>query len=113
MTDIDEVNNVIQETDEEAYEETYALDFEFTEEKEYKTVQKYELVTILSYLIGVRNEILDDMCSDEYVELLNSLRESTNARILRYLCKARTSLLRNYKKTDNEIKYNLDRKSVV
>ena len=47
------------------------------------------------------------MCSDEYVELLNSLRESTNARILRYLCKARTSLLRNYKKTDNEIKYNL------
>lgn len=59
MTDIDEVNDVIQETD----EETYALDFEFTEEKEYKTVQKYELVTILSYLIGVRNEILDDMCS--------------------------------------------------
>ena len=107
MTDIDELNNVIQETDEEAYEETYALDFEFTEEKQYKTVQKYELVTILSYLIGVRNEILDDMCSDEYVELLNSLRESTNARILRYLCKARTSLLRNYKKTDNEIKYNL------
>ena len=103
LTDIDEVNDVIQETD----EETYALDFEFTEEKEYKTVQKYELVTILSYLIGVRNEILDDMCSDEYVELLNSLRESTNARILRYLCKARTSLLRNYKKTDNEIKYNL------
>ena len=49
MTDIDEVNDVIQETD----EETYALDFEFTEEKEYKTVQKYELVTILSYLIGV------------------------------------------------------------
>lgn len=93
-SDIDEVNDVIQETDEEAY----ALDSEFTEEKEYKTVQKYELVTILSYLIGVRNEILDDMCSDEYVELLNRLRESTNARILRYLCKARTSLLRNYKK---------------
>ncbi len=93
-SDIDEVNDVIQETDEEAY----ALDSEFTEEKEYKTVQKYELVTILSYLIGVRNEILDHMCSDEYVELLNSLRESTNARILRYLCKARTSLLRNYKK---------------
>ena len=98
MTDIDEVNDVIQETD----EETYALDFEFTEEKEYKTVQKYELVTILSYLIGVRNEILDHMCSDEYVELLNSLRENKNARILRYLCKARTGLLRNYKKTDNE-----------
>ena len=102
-SDIDEVNDVIQETDEEAY----ALDSEFTEEKEYKTVQKYELVTILSYLIGVRNEILDHMCSDEYVELLNSLRENKNARILRYLCKARTGLLRNYKKTDNEIKYNL------
>jgi hypothetical protein len=29
LTDIDEVNNVIQETDEEAYEETYALDFQF------------------------------------------------------------------------------------
>ena len=28
LTDIDEVNDVIQETD----EETYALDFEFTEE---------------------------------------------------------------------------------
>jgi hypothetical protein len=91
----------------EADEEAYALDSEFTEEKEYKTVQKYELVTILSYLIGVRNEILDHMCSDEYVELLNSLRENKNARILRYLCKARTGLLRNYKKTDNEIKYNL------
>ena len=38
MTDIDEVNDVIQETDEEAYEETYVLDFEFTEEKKYKTV---------------------------------------------------------------------------
>ena len=97
-SDIDEVNDVIQETDEEAY----ALDSEFTEKKEYKTVQKYELVTILSYLIGVRNEILDHMCSDEYVELLNSLRENKNARILRYLCKARTGLLRNYKKTDNE-----------
>ena len=84
-SDIDEVNDVIQETDEEAYEEAYALDSEFTEEKEYKTVQKYELVTILSYLIGVRNEILDYMCSGEYVELLNSLRESTNASILRYL----------------------------
>ena len=58
-SDIDEVNDVIQETDEEAY----ALDSEFTEEKEYKTVQKYELVTILSYLIGVRNEILDHMYS--------------------------------------------------
>lgn len=76
-SDIDEVNDVIQETDEEAY----ALDSEFTEEKEYKTVQKYELVTILSYLIGVRNEILDHMCSDEYVELLNSLRENKNASV--------------------------------
>ena len=56
--------------------EAYSLDSEFTGEKEYKTVQKYELVTILSYLIGVRNEILDYMCSDEYVELLNSLREN-------------------------------------
>ena len=42
-SDIDEVNDVIQETDEEAY----ALDSEFTEEKEYKTVQNYELVKIL------------------------------------------------------------------
>ena len=59
-SDIDEVNDVIQETDEEAY----ALDSEFTEKKEYKTVQKYELVTILSYLIGVRNEIrgYSDIC---------------------------------------------------
>ena len=37
-SDIDEVNDAMHETDEEAY----ALDFEFTEEKEYKTVQKID-----------------------------------------------------------------------
>lgn len=38
-SDIDEVNDVIQETDEEAY----ALDSEFTEEKEYKQYRNMSL----------------------------------------------------------------------
>lgn len=82
-------------------------DIEETEVREYKTVQKYELVTILSYLIGIRNGILDNEYGDDYAELLETLRNSREARIVRYLCKVRTALFKNYKKTDEEIKYNL------
>lgn len=43
MTDIDEVNNVIQETDEEAYEETYALDFNLQRKRNIKQYRNMSL----------------------------------------------------------------------
>ena len=75
--------------------------------KEYKTVQTYQIVSIVSYLIGIKDEIIEDKYADDNEEIINRLRESQSAIIIRYLCKARTALLRNFKNTDNEIKYNL------
>ena len=71
MTDIDEVNNVIQETDEEAYEETYALDFEFTEER-------VDNGTVLFDIISVKKKSRQVLCCRDFCSFLPLKRLNNN-----------------------------------
>ena len=64
------------------------------------------IVSTVAYMIGIKKHIIEEICSDEY-EDLSKLYENKNATIIRYLCKLRTSLMLNFKKTDQEMKYNV------
>ena len=64
------------------------------------------VVTTVAYLIGIRKNILQNTYADE-IENLELLFSDRNATVIRYLCKLRTALMMNFKKTDTEMKYNL------
>ena len=64
------------------------------------------IVTTIAYLIGIRADIVAQIGEDEK-ELLEKLKEDQSCRIIRYLCKLRTQLMLNFKKTDIEMKSNL------
>ena len=64
------------------------------------------VVTTVAYLIGIRKSILQNTYADE-IENLELLFSDRNATVIRYLCKFRTALMMNFKKTDTEMKYNL------
>ena len=64
------------------------------------------IVTTVAYLIGIRKSILQNTYADE-IENLELLFSDRNATVIRYLCKLRTALMMNFKKTDTEMKYNL------
>lgn len=70
------------------------------------TVNTKEVVTTISYLIGVRKDILE-LHFAECQELLNQLYENREATVIRYLCKLRTVLLQRFKKTDVAMRYEL------
>ena len=60
----------------------------------------------VAYLIGVDSNFLTrdyPECNDLYTELYNNKQATT----IRYLCRLRTALLRNFKRTDEEMRYNL------
>ena len=65
-----------------------------------------DVVTTVAYLIGIRKSILQNTYADE-IENLELLFSDRNATVIRYLCKLRTALMMNFKKTDTEMKYNL------
>ena len=67
----------------------------------------HNLVATVAYMIGVRKELLESNYGGDSHELLQSLYSSKPATIIRYLCKLRTTLFRNYKKTDIEMWQNL------
>lgn len=76
--------------------------------EEAKTVNKYEIVTVVAYLIGVQDDYLDRKYGSEgYSEKLKELRGNREANIIRYLCRLRTALMLHFKKTDDEILHNL------
>ena len=60
------------------------------------------IVTTVAYMIGIRKSIVENI-AEENMELLNFLCDSKNCKIIRYLCKLRTSLMLNFKKTDIEM----------
>ena len=70
------------------------------------TVNTCHIVTIVAYMIGIKKALLEDMYSDD-LENLQTLYSDREATIIRNLSKLRTGLMLNFKKTDNEIKYNL------
>ena len=71
------------------------------------TTDTRELVTTIAYLIGVKKTALSQCYGDEYQELLDKLYVDRSATIIRYLCKLRTTLMQKFKKTDDEMRYNL------
>ena len=71
------------------------------------TVDTKTLVSTIGYLIGVNYDKLVSNYGDTESELLQSLSSDRPATIIRYLNRLKTSLMKNFKKTDLEIKNNL------
>ena len=70
------------------------------------TVDTKEVVTTISYMIGVRKDILETHFA-ECSELLGKLYADRSATVIRYLCKLRTTLMQKFKKTDTAMHYDL------
>ncbi len=66
-----------------------------------------DIVCKVAYLIGVRKDFLHDNGDDSCPEIIEQLENDQNATVIRYLCKLRTSLMMTFRKTDDEIRYNL------
>lgn len=71
------------------------------------TVDTKALVATIAYLIGVKKHIVEQYFEEECHDTLQSLYASQPATTIRYLCKLRTTLMQKFKKTDEEIRYNL------
>lgn len=71
------------------------------------TVDTKELVATIAYMIGIKRHIIENNYRENCPETLEKLYQSREATIIRYLCKLRTTLLLKFKKTDDEIRYNL------
>ena len=71
------------------------------------TTDTKELVTVIAYLIGVKKSALAQCYAEENNALLEKLYENKEATIIRYLCKLRTTLMQKFRKTDDEMRYNL------
>ncbi len=63
-------------------------------------------VTTIAFMIGIRMDIVHQI-GEENPELIETLRQNQACLIIRYLCKLRTALMMNFKKTDMEMKMNL------
>ncbi len=66
-----------------------------------------DLVATVAYMIGIKKHIVEQCFDGECHELLTKLYEDKNITALRYLCKLRTMLMFKFKKTDDEMRFNL------
>jgi len=73
---------------------------------EYKTENKTDIVTIMAYLIGLRDELFDPYFAAHQGQLVKKLREDREATVVRDLCILRQQLFMNYSNTEHEILYN-------
>lgn len=71
------------------------------------TVDTKEIVTTVGYMIGVKKSVLEQCFDEEYHDLLQKLYADKDATVIRYLCKLRTTLMQKFKKTDDEMRFNL------
>ncbi len=71
------------------------------------TVDTKDLVATIAYLIGIKKHIVENCFDEECHDTLQKLYNDKNATIIRYLCKLRTTLMQKFKKTDDEMRYNL------
>lgn len=71
------------------------------------TVDKKDLVATIAYMIGVRKHIIEQCYGEECRDTLDKLYSHQPATTIRYLCKIRTTLLQKFKKTDDEMRFNL------
>ncbi len=66
-----------------------------------------DLVATIAYMIGIKKHIVEQCFDEECHELLEKLYNDKNITSLRYLCKLRTTLMFKFKKTDDEMRFNL------
>lgn len=66
-----------------------------------------DIVCKVAYLIGVRKDFMHKNFDGSCPEIIEQLENDQKATTIRYLCKLRTSLMMSFKKTDDEIRYNL------
>lgn len=71
------------------------------------TVDTKEIVTTIGYMIGIKKSVLEQCYDEEYHDLLQRLYADRDASTIRYLCKLRTTLMQKFKKTDDEMRFNL------
>lgn len=93
-------------------EEITVNDKDTGEIKTVKTVNSAEIVTIIAYMLGMDDTTLDQYYKHHYENLLEKLRADKKATIIRYLCRIRTALYRNFLVIDNRLVndiLNLDR----
>ncbi len=80
-------------------------EYEITEEeiKEYDNYDNYktDIVTIVAYLLGIKDYILNGEESKFDKELIRQLEENKNAKIIRYLSILRNEFIRNAKEIKN------------
>ena len=70
-------------------------------------VDTKDICATIAYLIGVRKHIVKECFDEECHDLLESLYQNQDATTIRYLCKLRTTLMLKFKKTDDEMRFNL------
>lgn len=76
----------------------------YNNNNKYSTIDKKEIVATIAYLIGVKKHIVEKCFDAECHDLLQNLYANRSATVIRYLCKLRTALFLNYKKTDYEMR---------
>ena len=80
---------------------------EEAEQREVKTIATTSLVTLVSYMIGLDIEKMENHYKEQNNDLIISLQSNKEASVIRYLCRLRTNLMLHFKKIDSEIIYNL------
>jgi hypothetical protein len=70
-------------------------------------VDTMDIVATTAYLIGVRKSAWSKQFSESCPDLLETLDNNKSARIVRSLCKVRTTLMQKFKHTDREIRFEM------
>ena len=70
------------------------------------TVETKHVVATVAYMAGVPDHKLLQFYGEEH-ELLAALAEDRDATVVRYLSRFKTALLRNFKRVDEQIRYEL------
>ncbi len=79
-----------------------------SEEPESRILQKTEIVTVMSFLLGLSDELFGKYFESQNPALATQLRKDSVAVTIRDLCILRMQLYNNYAITNNEITYNLN-----
>lgn len=66
-----------------------------------------DLVAAIAYMIGIKKHIVEQCFDEECHDLLERLYSDKSMTVIRYLCKLRTTLMFRFKKTDDEMRFNL------
>ena len=82
----------------------YKMNYEVME---IMTVDTKEIVATIAYMIGIKKHIVIQCFDNECHETLEKLYSDQSATTIRYLCKLRTTLFQKFRKTDDEMRFNL------